>query len=321
MKAGALLASLALGAVFPNHPAPPTSPELAVDCVRACNNAGGSGGEPRPGPEMTAALIAGAVQAMDGRVDRQHVAAAELPPQGEYQFAVPASEYGRRYEVAVAAAAANVDDGAAMHTLGLLTYAGVGGAPEDPRQSAVWHAAAAACGNLDAVAVLGGCVRNGVGAEKDALVGLALIRAAAACSVASGLNKLGVLYEEGTLPGGQVDNAAAARLYEQSAATGSALGLFYYGWALYHGVGVGRDEAAGIGHWQKSASRAPDEGADEAAYALWREHVQEQARAGLDPKEVPPDQWLELAADLEHPPAVADMARWKRAMRKRRKLR
>ena len=310
----ALLASLAVDAVFPNHPSPPpTSAELAATCIHACCSTGsGRGSEP---PERLATMIADAIQAMDGGFDHLHVP-AELPPQGEYRFPDEPSEYHRRYEVAAAASSLDASDGAAMHTLGLLTYAGVGGAPKDSRQSAVWHAAAAARGNLDAVAVLGGCVRNGVGAAKDELAGLILIRAAAACSVASGLNKLGVLYEEGTLPEGQVDEAQAAQLYEQSAATGSALGLFYYGWALYHGVGVRQDETAGIGYWKRSASRAPDEGSDESAYALWNEHIQEQARAGLDRKEVPPDSWLELAADLEHPPAVADMARWKRAMRK-----
>ena len=58
MKAGALLASLAVGGVFPNHPnPPPTSLELAASCIHAC-----SSGE--PGPETVATQIADAVRAM-----------------------------------------------------------------------------------------------------------------------------------------------------------------------------------------------------------------------------------------------------------------
>ena len=162
-------------------------------------------------------------------------------------------------------------------------------------------------------------MRNGVGAEKDEAIGLYLIRAAAEVGNPSGINKLAVLFEEGRLPDGKVDERRAAELYAESAAAGSVLGRFYLGWALFFGVGVAQDEAQAIVHWEEAAKRAPEEGAEEAAYQLWEEHVREQARAtGRRKKDVPPDSWLKLAAELEHPPAVADLARWTRAQRKRR---
>ena len=79
-----------------------------------------------------------------------------LPPQGEFVFStdVHADRYAEAEE------AAFTGDARAQHTLGLLLFGGVGGCEPDARQSAYWHAAAAAQGNLDALATLGGCAPN-----------------------------------------------------------------------------------------------------------------------------------------------------------------
>ena len=89
----------------------------------------------------------------------------------------------------------------------------MGGCEADARQSAYWHAAAAAQGNLDALATLGGCVRRGAGVAQDETTGVALIAAAAEAGAPVGLCKLGVCYDEGTLPGRPADATLAARLF------------------------------------------------------------------------------------------------------------
>ena len=100
-----------------------------------------------------------------------------LPPQGEFVFStdVHADRYAEAEEAAFAG------DARAQHTLGLLLFGGVGGCEPDARHSAYWHTAAAAQGNLDALATLGGCVRRGetAGVAQDETVGVALITAAA----------------------------------------------------------------------------------------------------------------------------------------------
>ena len=101
-----------------------------------------------------------------------------LPPQGEFAFA--SEDHANRAAAVEEAAFGGCSR--AQHTLGLLTFGGVGGCEEaDLRGSAYWHAAAAAQGNLDALATLGGCVRRGetAGVAQDETVGVALITAAA----------------------------------------------------------------------------------------------------------------------------------------------
>ena len=258
-----------------------------------------------PSPEVAAQSAAAAIAAIP-QMDSTTVTdmmRSSMPPQGEFRSGVP---FGQRYAAAYVAR----QDGAALQTLGLLTYQGVGGATQDDRASALWHAAAARQGNLDGLAVLGGCVRNGVGAEWDEATGLALIRAAAAVGTPSGLNKLGVLHE-GTLPSGDVDEELAARLFERSAAAGSALGLFYHGWALIHGVGVAMDVEGGLAAYRASAKLAPDDGAEEAAFQLWEAHATMEARRTKRRRgEIPPDRWLRLAAAMEHTAATEALARW-----------
>lgn len=228
--------------------------------------------------------------------------APPLPPQGEFVFS--SDDYANRYAEAEEAAFAG--DARAQHTLGLLLFGGVGGCDPDARHSAYWHAAAAAQGNLDALATLGGCVRRGAGAAQDEAVGVALITAAAEAGSPCGLCKLGVCYDEGTLPGQRADATLAARLFARAAEQGSAFGLFHHGWALVHGIGSARDLDAGARAWRAAADRAPDDGAEEAAYHLYQEqrHLEPALR-----KELLPDDALRLSAALEFEPAVSALKR------------
>ena len=212
-------------------------------------------------------LVSRAGEAQDGGTAQDDGAAPMMARQGEHSFAADVP-YARRFEAVEPLAYAG--DSRAQHTLGLLLYSGVGGAACDVEASAQWHAAAAAQGNIEALAVLGGCVRRGVGAAQDEEVGVALIEAAAAAGSPVGLSKLGALYEEGE--GGYPEDLwQAARCFEQAAATGSALGLFNHGWALVHGKGVARDVPRGFEAWRAAAALAPDDGSEEAAYYLYEE--------------------------------------------------
>ena len=121
------------------------------------------------------ALSAISLPAAEGDATEGEVPA--LPPQGEFVFSTDV--HADRYVEAEEAAFAG--DARAQHTLGLLLFGGVGGCEPDARHSAYWHTAAAAQGNLDALATLGGCVRRGetAGVAQDETVGVALITAAA----------------------------------------------------------------------------------------------------------------------------------------------
>ena len=176
-------------------------------------------------------------------------------------------DYTQRY--AIVEPAASAGDACAQQTLALLTYAGVGGATESLRESACWHAKAAAQGHLDALATLGGCVRSGRGAERDEAAGIAIIRAMAAAGAPVGLTKLGVLHDEGLLPGEPADTRRAAELFARAAEErDNAVALFNHGWGLVHGEG---DVDGGFEAWRAAASLAPNDGAEEAAYHLWLE--------------------------------------------------
>ena len=277
-----------------------------------------------PSPESVADAAAEAVRLWEAANPLEAAAAADAHPnspdspkqklageQGEYRFPRTAgihAPYGTRF--ATALAAARTGDAAAMHTAGLLLYYGSGGAPQDSRRSAEWHAAAAARGNLDALAVLGGCVRNGVGAASEEALGIRLIVATAAAQSAAGLNKLGVLHEEGLLPGEAPDARRAAQLFAASAATGNALGLLYHGCGLLRDAASGaEEEAAAVRALEASANLAPDDGAEEAAYQLWLlrrpSTTTRRGRAAPPPR---PARWLRLAAELGHAAALEAVA-------------
>ena len=157
-------------------------------------------------PEDAAQAAALAISTLSLPAPDHATVAGELPLQGEHAFS--SDDYSGRFAEAEEAAFAG--DSRAQQTLGLLLFAGVGGCEVDVRHSAYWHAAAAAQGNLDALATLGGCVRRGVGAAQDEATGVALIRAAAAAGSPVGLCKLGVCHDEGTLPGLPADAGEGA---------------------------------------------------------------------------------------------------------------
>lgn len=190
-----------------------------------------------------------------------------LPPQGEYKFD-DAIDFDQRYSIV--SPRARQGDPLAAQTLGLLLFQGVGGADADAEASAEWHAAAAARGNLDGLATLGGCVRRGVGVARDETVGRTIIEAAAAVGSPVALCKLGVMHDEGEC-GLQRDAWQAARCFEAAAAQGSALGQFNWGWALVHGIGTPRDVSSGIAQWVAAMDQAPNDGSEEAAYQLFEE--------------------------------------------------
>ena len=91
-------------------------------------------------------------------------------------------------------AAAIKGDARAMHTLGLLYFGGYGGLQQSDVCSARWHAAAAAAGNWDAVAVLGGCLRKGAGTKRDEALGLKFI------ALSSEVDNVQGLIKQGTIP-------------------------------------------------------------------------------------------------------------------------
>ena len=63
----------------------------------------------------------------------------------------------------------------------------------------------------------------------------------------------------------------------------------------------------------------------EAAFQLWEEHVRgvvgqsEASESRVRRRDVEPNEWLRLAADLEHTPAVDELRRWDRAATKKPK--
>ena len=250
-------------------------------------------------PEDAAEACAKAIAALSFSPE---LSTCPLLPQGELSFAPSVSRANR---FAVAESLAYEGDARAMQTLGLLHYAGVGGASKCDRASAQWHAAAAAQGNVDALATLGGCVRRGVGADQHETVGLCLIEAAAAVGAPVGLVKLGVLHDEGE-SGKQQDSWLAAQHFEAAAAQGSALGLFHHGWALINGIGVRRDVESGFEAWARACACAPDDGAEEAAFHLY------EARGKMNENQVAvyrPGKCLRLAADLGFDDAVRELRR------------
>lgn len=202
-------------------------------------------------------------------------------------------------------------DARAAHSLALLLYGGVGGAPlggglgggseASLRASARWHACAAALGNLDALATLGGIVRSGRGAgTQDKHLGVAIIEACAALEVPTGLNKLGVLLGDGFEEYVCRDVFASAECFEAAAGAraslgyehgeGQALGRLNLGYALFNGTGTIRDRRAACDQWRMAAAMAPHDGAEDAAYCLYEELLHSDKDEAYA--------FLELAADL-----------------------
>ena len=68
------------------------------------------------------------------------------------------------------------------------------------------------------------------------------------------------------------------------------------------GGGAGRDAEASDA--DAAASLAPNDGAEEAAFHLW---LEQDRLSAARRKELRPDRYLRLAAELEFPPALAAM--------------
>mmetsp|Transcript_48534 Transcript_48534/g.117407 ORF Transcript_48534/g.117407 Transcript_48534/m.117407 type:complete len:343 (+) Transcript_48534:72-1100(+) len=176
----------------------------------------------------------------------------------------------------------------AQHSYALLLWNAFGGVRRDARASARFHAAAALQHNLDAVAVLGGCLRTGTGVRRNVVLGLSLIDFSASNGNPSGVNKKAALLESNG------DDVGAFRLYQEgydeNDLLSNALLGFNLGWCYVHGTGVPKDVDRGIQLWKEAAEMAPDEGSEEAAYHLSMEFSRD------NPVEA--STWLDLAADL-----------------------
>ena len=191
-------------------------------------------------------------------------------------------------------------DPRAQHSVGLLLWNGFAASETmdamiSPEASAKWHAAAAVQGNVDAVAVLGGCLRtgSGVGACKNIAFGLRCIEYAASVGNPSGVNKKAAMMESND------DFLGAMRLYrecydDELTKRMNALLLFNLGYCLVHGDGNDcNDVEAGEQLWRVAVNMAPEEGSEEAAWFLYQQF------AARDDENMA-RKFLTVAADLGH---------------------
>jgi TPR repeat protein len=189
---------------------------------------------------------------------------------------------------------ANQGEVRAQHSSGLLLWSGFCG-PQDAIKSAKWHAAAACQGHLDSMAVLGGCLRKGVGVKRNVALGIDLIHYCASVGNPAGTNKKVALLEE-------LENyKEAADLLEKCIASGRANALVYFnlGYLLVHqGETNYVDETRGEDSWRQAIKLAPDEGSEEAAYFLSRQPSQTATES---------IRLLQFAADLGFPEAVENI--------------
>lgn len=173
--------------------------------------------------------------------------------------------------------AANNGDPRAQHSVGLLLWNGFASSKEedatiDPASSARWHAAAAIQGNLDALAVFGGCLRTGtgVGKCKNITLGLRCIEFAASVGNPSGVNKKAALMEAND------DYSTAMKLYrecyEDTSKRINALLLFNLGYCLIHGEGIDHNIEEGEQLWRDAVKLAPEEGSEESAWFLYQQY-------------------------------------------------
>ena len=192
-------------------------------------------------------------------------------------------------------------DACAQHSLGLLFWNGFCSDKHSQSsknkgsndiQSARWHAAAAVQHHLDALAVLGGCLRTGTGVGQNVKLGLELITFSGTTHQnPTGINKLAALKEASG------DHDAAFTLY-QSCPKPNALLLMNLGWAYIEGKGTPKDNHQGISFWKEAVSMAPDEGSEEAAWFLYQYYQRD------DPTEA--QKWLSISASLGFPEALEE---------------
>jgi len=183
----------------------------------------------------------------------------------------------------------------AQHSYALLLHNGFGNVARDAKLSAQFHAAAAIQGHLDGCAVLGGCLRKGVGVKRNVALGIELIEYCALVGNPTGVNKKGALLESND------DGQAAYKLYKACYDSGriNALLLFNLGWCHMYGIGVKKDRIKAISFWEGASSMSPDEGSEEAAWNLYQEYKRD------DPKKAQP--WLDLAVDLGYDEALEEI--------------
>lgn len=202
--------------------------------------------------------------------------------------------------------AANEGDPRAQHSVGLLLWNGFTSSSIeedattiDPAASARWHAAAAVQGNLDALAVFGGCLRTGtgVGKCKNIALGLRCIEFAASVGNPSGVNKKAALME------GNDDYSTAMKLYrecyEDTSKRKNALLLFNLGYCLIHGEGIDHNIEEGEQLWKDAIKLAPEEGSEESAWFLYQQYSERRDSNMAK-------HYMDIAADLGHEDAVVE---------------
>lgn len=207
---------------------------------------------------------------------------------GEAPF--PGKDYSKRAEYF--RTLAEEGDPCSQHSLALLLWSGFH-SPRDERASAQWHAAAAAQNHLDSMAVLGGCLRKGVGVTRNVALGLELVEYSASRMNPTGINKKAALEESNG------NYEVAFDLYSSSEENPNALLLMNLGWCYVYGEGTRKDVSRGETLWKRAADMAPDEGSEEAAWLLYRQFVRD------DPKEA--KFWLNVAFELGHDEALEEM--------------
>lgn len=227
---------------------------------------------------------------------------SEAPLSGEASWDHPSSlpqTYTQRRDIFEARASDG--DAFAQHSLGLLFWNGFCSDKHSTKaknngsndiQSARWHAAAAVQHHLDAMAVLGGCLRTGTGVGQNGKLGLELITyAGVEHQNPTGINKLAALEEVSG------NHDAAFALYQRCPKP-NALLLMNLGWAYVEGEGIPKDNQQGILFWKKAVAMAPDEGSEEAAWFLYQFYQRD------DPTEA--QKWLSIAASLGFPEALSE---------------
>lgn len=166
---------------------------------------------------------------------------------------------------------------------------------QNSKESAKFHAAAAYQNHLDSIAILGGCLRKGLGVKKKQVeLGVQLIEFSAQEGNPTGINKKAALLEEL-----ESDEISAYKLYKASYENDNinALLLFNLGWYYMNGLGMdAKDEGLGVDLWRKAANMAPDEGSEESAWFLYEYYKRDEPKSA--------EKWLRLAANLGYPEAV-----------------
>jgi len=183
----------------------------------------------------------------------------------------------------------------AQHSYALLLHNGFENVTPDAKLSAQFHAAAAVQGHLDGCAVLGGCLRKGVGVKRNIALGIELIEYCSSVGNPTGVNKRGALLESND------DGQTAYKLYKACYDSGriNALLLFNLGWCHMYGIGTKKDRIKAVSFWEGASSMAPDEGSEEAAWNLYQEYKRD------DPKIARP--WLDLAVELGYDEALEEV--------------